>query len=74
MGCVAPAVTMELARGFGAMAEGMVEAGAEDGGTDIGPPACLVGGGCILLRREVTMDRGNHTTARLIPGKTNWLC
>ena len=71
---MARAVIMVVVSGTGATAEGMVEAGAEDGGTDIGPPACLVGGGCILLRQEVTMDRGNHTTARLIPGKTNWLC
>ena len=58
----------------GASALGLVEAGAEDGGIDTGKPACLGGGGCILLRGEVTMDPGNQATARLIPGKMSWLC
>ena len=66
----------------GASALGLVEAGAEDGGIDTGKPACLGGGGCILLRGggcillrgEITMDPGNQATARLIPGKMSWLC
>ena len=73
MGCVARAVIMVAVSGTGATAEDMVEAGAEDGGTDTGQPACLGGGGCTLLRGEVTTDRGNQTRARLIPRKTNWL-
>lgn len=72
MGCVARAVIMVAASGSGATAEDMVEAGAEAGGTDTGKPACLGGGGCTLPRGEVTTDRGNLTTASLIPRKTNW--
>ena len=64
---------MVAVSGSGAMAEGMVEAGEEDGGIDTGQPACLGGDRCTLLRGEVTTDRGNQTMASLIPRKTNWL-
>lgn len=64
---------MVAASGSGAMAEGMAEAGAGDGGTATGQAVCLGGGGCTPLRGEVTTDRGNQTMARLIPRKTNWL-
>jgi hypothetical protein len=70
---VAPAVIMVAVSGSGATAEGMVEAGEEDGGTDTGQPACLGGGRCTLLRKEVTTDRGKQTTTSLIPRKANWL-
>jgi hypothetical protein len=73
VGCVARGVIMAAASGSGATDEGMVEAGAEDGATDTGQPACLDGGGCTLLRREVTTVRGKQTAARLIPRKTSWL-